>query len=115
MSELGKLLARERNRRGWSLREAERRTGIHNAHLSQLEKGVIVRPAPAMLHTLAAIYELDFRRLMRLGGHTEGTSAGNAAAAIAFRTVQELPPKEQQEALKYLSNLRRRRGDGHTS
>jgi len=112
MSELGDLLARERSRREWSLRETERRTGIHNAHLSQIEKGVITKPAPAMLHTLATVYELDFKKLMRLARHTEGGSNGNAAAAIAFRTVQELPPKEQREALAYLSRLRRRRADG---
>jgi len=112
MSELGDLLARERKKHEWSLREAERRTGIHNAHLSQIEKGVITKPAPAMLHTLAGVYELDFRRLMRLAGHTEGASNTSAAAAIAFRTVQELAPKEQREALAYLSNLRRRGVNG---
>lgn len=114
MSELGDLLARERNNRGWSLREAERKTGIHNAHLSQLEKGVITKPAPAMLHTLAETYGVDFKRLMRLAGHTEGSSSRSAAAAIAFRTVQELPAKEQREALAYLSKLRRRSVDGNT-
>jgi transcriptional regulator with XRE-family HTH domain len=115
MSELGDLLARERNRRGWSLREAERRSGIHNAHLSQLEKGVIAKPAPAMVHTLADVYGLDFRKLMRLAGHTQGAAGGNAAAAIAFRTVQELPAKEQREALDFLTNLRRRRRSGDSS
>ena len=38
---LGKKLAAARAARNWSLREVERRTGIHNAHLSQIETGAI--------------------------------------------------------------------------
>ena len=44
----------------WGLREAARRTGIHNAHLSQIESGVIARPDPNILFTLATAYGLDY-------------------------------------------------------
>jgi len=32
---LGQLLRDERTKHGWSLRDVEEKTGIHNAHLSQ--------------------------------------------------------------------------------
>ena len=53
----------------------ERRTGIHNAHLSQIETGAIERPAPNMLWALAEVYGLDLcRRSAALAGHVEAAS-----------------------------------------
>ena len=46
---LASALRDARLSRGMSLREVERRTGIGNAHLSQLETGTIVRPEPALV------------------------------------------------------------------
>ena len=73
---LGKKLAAARAARNWSLREVERRTGIHNAHLSQIETGAIERPAPNMLWALAEVYELDLAELMRMSGHVEAAAKG---------------------------------------
>jgi transcriptional regulator with XRE-family HTH domain len=36
MAALGETLAEARQTKGWSLRDVERMTGIHNAHLSQI-------------------------------------------------------------------------------
>ena len=59
MDDLGPRLAEARRQRGWTLREAERRTGIPNAHISQLETGTIRRPELATLVPLAAAYGLS--------------------------------------------------------
>ena len=46
---LGEVLRAARVRHGLSLRDVERRTGIRNAHLSQLETGDIVRTESPLL------------------------------------------------------------------
>ena len=66
---LAALLSGARSRLGWSLRDAERATGVPNAHLSQLETGKIKRPAVAILADLAEAYELPVERLAEAAGH----------------------------------------------
>ncbi len=112
-TELGRVLKKEPVRQGWSLREVERRTGIANAHLSQIETGVIERPAVSMLWTLANTYQLDFPRLMRLAGHVEPTAErrrGRSLAGAALYAVGDLSPAEERELLSFMETLRKRRG-----
>ena len=58
MTELGNQLAGARERLGWSLRTAERASGVHNAHISQIETGTIDQPGPAVIAKLAKAYGL---------------------------------------------------------
>jgi transcriptional regulator with XRE-family HTH domain len=114
-SSLGAALRAARECHGLSLRDVERRTGIRNAHLSQLETGVIVRPEMALLWDLAAVYELDFSELLRLAGHTGGPeTAGERRQrmTVALRALGELTPEEQAAALEYMAELKRRRAGG---
>lgn len=66
---LGPRLAEARRQRGWTLREAERRSGIPNAHISQIETGTIARPGVAVLIRLSAAYEIPLPSLLALAGH----------------------------------------------
>lgn len=108
---LGTKLADARAKRGWSLREVEKRTGIHNAHLSQIETGAIERPDPNILWTVAALYELDYPELMRMAGHLrpagKGTGKRSLAGAALF-ALDDLDPKEQREVLDFMADLKRR-------
>jgi HTH-type transcriptional regulator, competence development regulator len=109
---LGDVLRAARQRHGLSLRDVERRTGIRNAHLSQLETGGIARPEMALLWDLAAVYELDFSTLLRLAGHTRGPdTAGERRQrmTVALCALGELTPDEQTAALDYIAELKRRR------
>jgi HTH-type transcriptional regulator, competence development regulator len=109
---LGGVLKAARQRHGLSLRDVERRTGIRNAHLSQLETGGIARPEMALLWDLAAVYELDFSMLLRLAGHTGGPeTAGERRQrmTVALRALGELTPEDQAAALDYIAELKRRR------
>ncbi len=111
-TELGELLKKTRNKKGWSLRHVEAETGIHNAHLSQIEKGTIERPDPYILWTLSSLYGLDFRRVMRLGGHIEkdeGTRARRSLVGTALHALGDLSPKEQQETLNFMALLKKNR------
>jgi transcriptional regulator with XRE-family HTH domain len=108
---LGDLLQRERQKRQLTLRDVERQTGIHNAHLSQIEKGAIARPAPNILFTLASVYDLRYEHLMKLAGHfgASGSTSRRAVQGAALHALEELSPKEQREVLDYMKQLVRER------
>ena len=108
---LARVLAEARRDLGLSLREVERRTGIRNAHLSQIETGTIARPEMALLWELSVAYGLDFARLLALAGYE---AAGRAAAdrgrmTVALRALGQLTPAEQAKTLEFMAELRRRR------
>jgi len=109
---LGDLLQRERQKRQLTLRDVERKTGIHNAHLSQIEKGAITRPAPNILFTLAALYDLRYVQLMKLAGHFAGNGRNSSRRAVqgaALHALEELSPKEQRQVLDYMKGIVRER------
>lgn len=109
---LGELLRNERSKRGWSLRDVEEKTGIHNAHLSQIESGAITRPAPNLLFTLASLYDLGYEKLMRLAGHLRDEGKNRSRRSLqgaALHALDELTPKEQRQVLEYMKTLRRDR------
>jgi transcriptional regulator with XRE-family HTH domain len=108
---LGELLQNERAKHGWTLRNVEERTSIHNAHLSQIEGGQIARPAPNILFTLAALYDLRYDQLMQLAGHFNATGQSRRSLqGAALHAIQELTPKEQRKALDYIKELVQERG-----
>jgi transcriptional regulator with XRE-family HTH domain len=112
---LGETLADARQKAGMSLRQVEAVTGIHNAHLSQIEKGGITKPDMAMLWELASLYGIDYSRLLRLAGYTSGApSSGRERQRItvALRAMGDLSPKDQDDVLQYMADLKRRRSSG---
>lgn len=111
-NKLGAKLAAARTKRGLSLRQVEKQTQIHNAHLSQIEKGVIERPAPNILWALATLYELDYPELMRLAGHIQresGRAGRRSLAGAALYALEDLTPEEQQEVISFMGKVRRSR------
>lgn len=110
MPKLGGLLAERREAVGLSLREVQRRTGIHNAHLSQIEKGHIERPEVGLLFQLSELYDVDLGLLLELSGHLRNEEKGAAQRAVttaALRAVGRVAPSRQAEALSYLHRLAR--------
>lgn len=111
---LGKVLQEARVRKGLSLRQVEAKTGIRNAHLSQIENDKIDQPEMSMLWDLAALYEIDYDRLLRLAGYGRGPATSGRQRqrmTVALRAMEELSPKDQQEALAFMDQLRQRRRD----
>lgn len=104
---LAQVLRDARDALGLSLREVERRTGIRNAHLSQIETGTIARPEMALLWDLSVAYGLDFERLLALAGYEAAGERGRMT--VALRALGELTAEEQAEALRFMNELRRRR------
>jgi len=60
---LGEWLALARELKGWTLRDLERRTGISNALISQIETGHIKEPGFRNVVRLARALGLDLARL----------------------------------------------------
>jgi HTH-type transcriptional regulator, competence development regulator len=110
---LGTVLRAARAARGLSLRDVERRTGIRNAHLSQIETDTIAKPEMAILWDLASLYGVDFARLLALAGHVGGSETSSSQrrrTTVALRALGELSPGEQTEALRFMAELKARRG-----
>ena len=107
---LGQTLKDARVARGLTLRQVERDTGIHNAHLSQIENNTIATPDLAMLWELSRYYDLDYVDLMP-GGHAAGTNSRKRERqrlAAAFRAMGELTPAEQMEAIAFMTEIKER-------
>ena len=117
---LGAALRAARAERGLSLRDVERRTGIRNAHLSQIETDTIAKPEMAILWDLASLYGIDFGRLLALAGYAAGDSSSSQRrrVTVALRALGQLAPGDQDEALRFMAELKARRdreaagGDG---
>ena len=110
---LGETLASARQVKRWSLREVERRSGIQNAHLSQIETGAIERPAPRILWTLAQLYGLEYRELLQLAGHVESAARATPGAVVgqALRRMGDLTPEQQKEVLEFIRRIGNRKHD----
>jgi transcriptional regulator with XRE-family HTH domain len=111
---LGDILKQARESRGLSLRAVGRATGIHNAHLSQIENNIITRPEMAMLWELAALYELDYAELLTFAGYGDGEESSGRQRrrmSVAMRAMGDLTPKQQDDALRYMAELRTTRVD----
>ncbi len=106
---LGEVLKQARLKRQLSLRAVERATGIKNAHVSQIESGTISKPEMALLWELAGLYGLDYTHLLVLAGYGAGEESSGRQRrrmSVAMRAMGDLSPKQQDEALKYMAELR---------
>ncbi len=117
VTSLGQALREARRERGWTLREVEARSGVRNAHLSQIESGAIERPDTGLLWTLAGLYELEFAELMRLAGRVDAAAQPGrrrSLAGAALQALDELTPEQQEQALSFMDELRRTGGSGRS-
>lgn len=106
---VGRVLRLARVRRGWSIREVGRRTGLANTYLSQVERGVIRRPDPGALWDLSVLYNLDFQLLAQWSGHLgRSPDSGRPLLAAALKAFAALDEEGRLEALGYLEQLSNR-------
>lgn len=109
MARLGKTLTTARERKGLTLRDVERATGLSNAYLSQIENGRIASPSPKVLHKIAAIYELPYTALMSQAGYPTEESEYDDRLRLAAR-LGPTSPEEEDALAEYLAFLRSRTG-----
>lgn len=110
---VGIVLRRARQYWQLSLREVERRTGRSNAYLSQVERGLIRQPDPAVLLELAELYKLDFMTLATWAGWAGadvGSQSGHGSsdsASLLIRRALELDDSQRTRALAFIDELLR--------
>jgi transcriptional regulator with XRE-family HTH domain len=109
---VGLVLRRAREYWKLSLREVERRTGRSNAYLSQVERGLIRQPDPAVLLELAELYKLDFMMLATWAGWAntdlDAPASGRSdSASLLIRRALELDDSQRTRALAFIDELLR--------
>ena len=97
---LGTFLREVRTKRQLSLRDVqqlarEKRLGaeLSSGYLSMLERDEVKEPSPRVLHSLAAVYEIDYIDLMRRAKYIPAESNRDNAgpAPVAFRGASSYP------------------------
>lgn len=86
-TKLGERLRALREKRGISLREMERRSGINSGYLSQLERDEIAQPTPSVLNRIAGPYGEPVEVLMEWAGYISADPRGlspNRKRALNF-------------------------------
>jgi transcriptional regulator with XRE-family HTH domain len=109
-ADLGSHLKAARKEHGWSLREAERRSGVPNAHISQIETGGIRQPGTPVLIRLATAYEIPLADLLALAGHASfgtldenGRLTGNRERYDMWTIAAWLPRGREAEAAEWMA------------
>jgi HTH-type transcriptional regulator, competence development regulator len=107
---IGIYLKSLRDTTSLTLREVERKTGVSNAVLSQIESGQVKQPSPGTLYKLAELYGVPYDELMdRAGYPVPSRHLGEAQSAHAvFHRLGTITKDEEQELLDYLAFLRSR-------
>lgn len=121
MNRLASELRALRQKKGVSLRTIEAKTGISNAYLSQLERGVAANPTPAKLRALAEYFGTSFMDLLAYAGHLPSTTATDSGGLIAGHEsakpersplsagLTDLTKDEEDLVLQYIDFLKSRR------
>jgi transcriptional regulator with XRE-family HTH domain len=91
-----------------SLREVEKRTGISNAYLSQLENGRTANPSPHVLAKLSRVYNVAYSELMLAAGYPEVLPEASPTLKLAMLT-SNLDAGEQREVEFFIEHLLARR------
>lgn len=106
-SDLGSYLKQARETASLTLRLVEKRAGISNSYLSQIENNKVKNPSPKLLFSLAELYKVNYDYLLELAGYP--SSSNNKDLKPSFRRsslLNDLTEKEEEELTEYLQFLR---------
>lgn len=71
----GEHIKKIRTEKGLSMRELERRSGLSQSYISQLEKGIQQNPKNETIQKLALGLNTDYQELLRKAGHVDSLIA----------------------------------------
>jgi transcriptional regulator with XRE-family HTH domain len=91
-----------------SLRDVAKQAGVNHGYLSQLERGDIAAPAPAILQRLAKGYGIPFPVLMDWAGYIESGLSANQARALSY-LGDEVSDDELELLRAFLGAIRKQR------
>lgn len=108
ISQLGKRLRELRTEKGLGLREVASKAEVNHGYLSQLERGEVAEPAPAMLQKLAKGYGVPFTVLMDWAGYLQAGLSPNHERALSYLGDQ-VSDQELELVRAFLEALRSNR------
>lgn len=111
---IGLYLKSLRDTRNFSLREIERKTGVSNAVLSQIESGQVKRPSPETLLKLSGLFGVPYEDLMAKAGYPAPSrnSDDSRSVSAVFVRLGQITEDEEWELLDYLVFIRSRTRQG---
>ena len=93
--------------------DAARAAGISVAYLSKLERDVVKRPSPHVLHQLGEALSVPYADLMRLSGYrVPGEPSAKPGNAVGMALFADLTDDERDELVEYLAWYRARQRSG---
>lgn len=107
MSDLGKYISRIRRSKCFSIRELEKRTGISNAYISQIETGKVKEPSCNKLFKISEALCVPYEILMEKAGYYSPMNQ----SVVVTNSIGELSDEEEEKLLDYLEFIRRKRND----
>jgi transcriptional regulator with XRE-family HTH domain len=91
-----------------SLRDVAKQAGVNHGYLSQLERGEITAPAPAILQRLAKGYGVPFPVLMNWAGYMESGLSVNQERALSY-LGSDVSDDELELVRAFLDAIRKQR------
>jgi transcriptional regulator with XRE-family HTH domain len=113
--DFGAYIKAVRESLGLTLRDVEERTDrvVKNGYLSQIEKGMINRPSPAILYEIARVYQVSYRELLMKVGHRvpddQASDTPRMPEGFPLHLIANLDEEDQQTLLEYAAFLRQRK------
>jgi transcriptional regulator with XRE-family HTH domain len=113
-TEFSEQFRKAREQLGWSLRDAERVSGVSNAHINQIENGRIIKPGFTVVTKLAKAYGIpELKRCPTCGEQTDAEReriialAESEAARIGAGTFSDSEEIVAAALLDFATMLRR--------
>lgn len=105
---IGARLRGLRTEKRLGLREVASLAGVNHGYLSQLERGDVAQPAPAVLQKLSKGYGIPFPVLMDWAGYIEAGLSANQERALSYLGA-DIDDEELELMRAFLDALRTRR------
>src|SRR5256885_230873 len=113
MTKLGEQLRALREVKRKSVRRAAQDTGLSNAYLSQLERGIAKNPSPHLLNRLSDYYGAPHDALMSAAGYVKSSPKSKVEQSQSSLEVllksARLTAEEEEEVKNFVRFLRSKR------
>ena len=106
---LGTYLKQSRENASLTLREVEKRAGISNSYLSQIENSKNKNPSPKLLFSLAELYNVEYDFLLELAGYPTLSTKEKTPSYRRGSILNDISEDEEKELVEYLQFLRSKR------
>jgi len=109
LTKLAKYLRALRKASGLTLRTVQKKAGVSNAFISQLESSKVKQPSPVVLHKFALAYGVTYEALMEAAGYpVPGPVKDSGSAGKLLNNLGTINEEEEEWLVDCLAFLRSR-------